>query len=72
MRFGKEYNNTYMILERNNKTKLVIRGKEVTVSTDRVKPAYVMADEGASPSILSTPSANSTYSLYSTSGAIPL
>jgi hypothetical protein len=39
------YNFTYQVLSRREKTQqLFVRGKSVTVSADRVKPAYVLND----------------------------
>lgn len=42
------YDGPYEVLSRNDKTfKLKIRGKAVQVSTDRLKPAYVLQEEAA-------------------------
>jgi hypothetical protein len=36
------YSGSYRVLSRRQKMKLLVRGKPVTVSTDRVKPAYIL------------------------------
>jgi hypothetical protein len=38
------YNGPYQVLSRREKMKLLVLGKTVTVSTDRVKPAYILKE----------------------------
>ena len=48
------YTGPYEVLERGEKTfKISIKGKSVTVSIDRIKPAYILSDP--SPNPISTP-----------------
>ncbi|CAK1583302.1 unnamed protein product [Parnassius mnemosyne] len=44
------YTGPYQVLERNAKTfKILIKGKSVTVSIDRLKPAYMLIDPASNP-----------------------
>jgi hypothetical protein len=54
------YSGPYQVLSRREKTlQLLLRGKPVTVSADRVKPAYVLNEAGCGSTIFS-PSASAT------------
>jgi hypothetical protein len=49
------YNDPYQVLSRREKTlQLLVRGKPVTVSADRVKPAYVMNEADSASTIFNT------------------
>lgn len=44
------YTGPYQVLERGDKTfKVLIKDKQVTVSVDRIKPAYLLADQNVTP-----------------------
>ena len=54
------YSGPYKVLERSDKTlKLLVRGQEAVVSTERVKPAYVVAEPTMPPRQSTNPSTRS-------------
>lgn len=53
------YTGPYPVLERNDKTfKILVKGNSVTVSIDRLKPAYMQTDLSSNPTPTPTPSNN--------------
>ncbi|XP_059046725.1 uncharacterized protein LOC131842210 [Achroia grisella] len=50
------YSGPYEVLERGDKIfKLLVKGKPVTVSIDRLKPAYILADPSTTPQTITDP-----------------
>lgn len=49
------YTGPYKVIERNNKTfKIEVQGKEVTVTIDRVKPAYLTYEDSCNKNVLTS------------------
>lgn len=50
------YSGPYEVLDRSDKTfKVLVKGKSVTVSIDRLKPAYTLIDQSPIPTFIPTP-----------------
>jgi hypothetical protein len=55
------YSGPYRLLSRREKTlQILVRGRPVTVSTDRVKPAYMLNETGRGTTIAFDPAADAT------------
>ncbi|GBP70477.1 hypothetical protein EVAR_56144_1 [Eumeta japonica] len=53
------YSGPHKVIQRNDKVfKIAVKGKEVTVSLDRLKPAYILADSSPTKQLNKKPTVN--------------